>query len=202
MSGSSAFKCQEFRVGCWSKQKLFLHYQHAKITQSICSIHQIICEIHLILESNDLKGFVHLWPCPPSNYSSKFWLSYICISILKISSFHQFIYEKQQVLEIHDLRSHDYFCPQPPKISWICINSLFDSFLLEIQPILESCDHSGHTHFDHAHPYIFKSTFNFHKLVSICKNAGLFIIFFLRDSWFKNPGIWLAKSILPYISGI
>ena len=27
------------------------HYQNAKIIQSICSIHQIICEMHLILES-------------------------------------------------------------------------------------------------------------------------------------------------------
>ena len=36
------------RLGWPSNQKLFHHYQHAKIIQSICSIHQIICEIHLI----------------------------------------------------------------------------------------------------------------------------------------------------------
>ena len=38
----------ESRLGWSSNQRLFHHYQHAKIIQSICSIHQIICEIHLI----------------------------------------------------------------------------------------------------------------------------------------------------------
>ena len=36
----------------WLNQKLFNHYYNAKISQSICSIHQIICEMQLILESH------------------------------------------------------------------------------------------------------------------------------------------------------
>ena len=40
------FKCQRYRVDWLSNPKLSYHYQHAKIIQSICSIHQIICEIH------------------------------------------------------------------------------------------------------------------------------------------------------------
>ena len=47
-SGPPAFKCQRYRVNLLLNQKLFYHYQHVNIIQSICSIHQIICEIHLI----------------------------------------------------------------------------------------------------------------------------------------------------------
>ena len=31
-------------------------------------IHQVICEIHLILESHDPKGLVHFLAFPPNNY--------------------------------------------------------------------------------------------------------------------------------------
>ena len=57
-----AFKCQRCNVYWWSNQKLLHHYQHAKIIQTICSIHQIICELYLIfLESFDLKVLAHFW---------------------------------------------------------------------------------------------------------------------------------------------
>ena len=58
------FKHSNWRSNRW----LFHQNQHAKITQSICSIHQVTCEIHLILESHDLKGLVSFWPCPPTNF--------------------------------------------------------------------------------------------------------------------------------------
>ena len=32
-------------------------------------------------------------------------------------------------------------------------------------------------------------------IVSICKKWGCFIALFWRNSWFKNPAIWLAESI-------
>ena len=41
-----------YRVDCRSNQKLLNHYQQAKIIQSICLIYQIICEVHLILDSH------------------------------------------------------------------------------------------------------------------------------------------------------
>ena len=47
-SGPPAFKCKTYTVDYHSNQILFHHYEHANIIQSICSIHQIICEIHLI----------------------------------------------------------------------------------------------------------------------------------------------------------
>ena len=53
-SGPPAFICQRYRVDWPSKQKLFHHYQQANIIQSICSIHQINYEIHLIYESRNL----------------------------------------------------------------------------------------------------------------------------------------------------
>ena len=48
LSGISAFNWQKDRVDWPSNQILFHHYQHAKIIYSICSIHQIISEIHRI----------------------------------------------------------------------------------------------------------------------------------------------------------
>ena len=53
-SGPATFKCQRQRVDYMSTETLFHCYQRAKIIQSICSIHQIICEIHLIKEFHDL----------------------------------------------------------------------------------------------------------------------------------------------------
>ena len=46
--GPPTFTCQKYRVDWPSNQKLFHHYQHPKIIQPICSIHEITCEIHLI----------------------------------------------------------------------------------------------------------------------------------------------------------
>ena len=64
----------------------------------------------------------------------------------------------QQILGSHELNDHALFGPDPPKnhwnnflLSWICTTmqkiSSFHQFILEIQPILESCDQTGHTHF-------------------------------------------------------
>ena len=45
---STQTKCQRYTVDWRSNQKPFHNYQYTKIIQSIYSIHQIICEIHLI----------------------------------------------------------------------------------------------------------------------------------------------------------
>ena len=50
--------------------------------------------------------------------------------------------------------------------------------------------------YDHAHPNIFQSTFNFTEFVSTCKNSGFFIFSFQRYNLFKNPAIWLVRNIL------
>ena len=46
------------KIGRQTK-KLFNHYEHAKIIQPICSINQILSDIHLIFESHDPKGLGH-----------------------------------------------------------------------------------------------------------------------------------------------
>ena len=51
-----------------SNQKLFYHYQHAKLIESIRSIRQIIYEIHLIEGSNDLEDLIHFLTCQPNNF--------------------------------------------------------------------------------------------------------------------------------------
>ena len=56
------------------------------------------------------------------------------------------------------------------------------------------------------HPFLTLSkqkTFKQHfcEFVSTCKKRGYFINLFRRNSWFKNPAIWLAESILAYIFG-
>ena len=43
-----AFKCQRFSVDWLSNQKLFHHYQHAKMIHPVSSICQIFCEKNLI----------------------------------------------------------------------------------------------------------------------------------------------------------
>ena len=45
--------------------------------QKVSSIHQFILEIQH-------KWFAHFWPCPPKTFESNFYLSRICINILKI----------------------------------------------------------------------------------------------------------------------
>ena len=79
----------------------------------------------------------------------------IKVSMQKISSVHKLIL---QILGSHELNDHVHFWPGPPKnhwnnflLSWICTtkqkNSSFHQLILEIKPILESCDMIGHTHF-------------------------------------------------------
>ena len=81
---------------------------------------------------------------------------WITVSIQKINSIHKLI---QQILGSHELNDHTHFWPDSSKnhwnnflLSWICTtmqkkNSWFHQFILEIKPILESCDRTGHTHF-------------------------------------------------------
>ena len=113
----------------------------------------------------------------------------ITVSMQKISSIHKLI---QQILGYHELNDHTHFWPGPPKnywnnflLSWICTTmrkiSSFHLFILEIQPILESRDQTGHTHL--AMPKI-----------------RLFHWFVLRYNWLENPAIWLAENILACIS--
>ena len=55
--------------------------------------------------------------------------------------------------------------------------------------------------FNHAPLKTFQSTFIFCKFVSTNKKWGCFIDLLWRNAWFKNPVIWMAESILAYISG-
>ena len=73
--GPAAFKCQRYRTDWSSNQELFHHYQHTRTVQSICSTHQINCEVHLIIikvtinfpkfvaacKKNQLISSIHSW---------------------------------------------------------------------------------------------------------------------------------------------
>ena len=79
----------------------------------------------------------------------------ITVSMKKVSSIHKFT---QEILGSHEINDYTQFWPGPPKkhwsnflLSWICATkqkiSSFHQFILEIQPVLESCNLTGHTHF-------------------------------------------------------
>ena len=78
--------------------------------------------------------------------------------------------------------------------------SYFHLLVLEIQSTLESWDQIGHTHFWPCLTQNFRSTFTFCEFVWICKKWGCFINLFWRNSWFGNAAIWLAETVLVYIS--
>ena len=111
----------------------------------------------------------------------------ITVSMQKISSIHKLI---QQILGSHELNDYTHFWPGPPKnhwnnflLSWICTTmqkiSSFHQFILEIQPVLKSCDQTGHTCF---WPRLSKLC----KFVSTCKKSGYSIDLFWRYVWYEN----------------
>ena len=61
-----------------------------------------------------------------------------------------------------------------PKIVKTC-KKLVYSINSYIQPIIQCCDQSCHTHSN-----IFQSAFDFHEFLSICKKSGFFIILLKR----------------------
>ena len=128
----------------------------------------------------------------------------------EISSIHKLI---QQILWSQELNGHTHFWPPPPKnhqnYFLVFLNlqqhaknkfipSIY-SWIDRIQSISESHDQAGHTHLWPHTPSIFWSTFNLCKFVSTCKISGYFIDLLWRYGWLKNPGIWLAESILAHI---
>ena len=79
----------------------------------------------------------------------------ITVSMQKVSWIHKLTH---QILWPHELNDYAYFWLSPPKnhwsnflLSWICSTmqkiSSFHQFILELQPILESCNQTDHTHF-------------------------------------------------------
>ena len=92
------------------------------------------------------------------------------------------------------------------QLAWICTStqkiSLFHLFIFEIRSILESRDQIGYTPFlsYNVQPKHFWSTFDFCDFVSRCKELHCFIDLLWKNGWFKSPGIWLAETILAYIS--
>ena len=116
------------------------------------------------------------------------------------------LFWNKSILESCDQTGHTHFWPCRPKefvisfrFLWICINmqkvNLFHPFIFQIQSVLGSCDQTGY-----SHNKKFKSTFNFFEFLSTCKRWGCFINFFWRNNWFENPTIWLAETILVFIS--
>ena len=92
--------------------------------------------------------------------------------------------------------------------------SLFHLFILQIESILESHHMTGHIHFWPRQPLNFQRPFNLHEFVPACKKSVNswdtvnlrvqrpdLLNLLWRNSSFTNYAIWLAESILAYISG-
>ena len=92
--------------------------------------------------------------------------------------------------------------------------SLFHLFILQIESILESHHMTGHIHFWPHQPQNFQCPFNLHEFVPACKKSVNswdtvnlrvqrpdLLNLLWRNSSFRNYAIWLAESILAYISG-
>ena len=178
--------------------------------QKIYLIHLFILKIQSVLESRDQTDHTHFWLCPTKKVFDQLLIFLESVSTCKkISLFYLFILQIQSIIESHQQTSHTHFWPCPPKrfsIISICMNlyqhpknQLIPSvhFLNTVNFIVQRPDWS-HPFFDHAYP---KSFDNFCEFVSACKKWGCFIRYFWRNSWLKNPAIWLTESILAYISG-
>ena len=84
------------------------------------------------------------------------------------------------------------------KLSWTYTNTPKTSLF---SPILESCDQNEHPHlWPHPSYFFFNQLLILMNLYRQAKNQPFSSFFFLRYSWFKNPAIWLLKSILAYVS--
>ena len=92
--------------------------------------------------------------------------------------------------------------------------SLFHLFILHIELISESHHMTGHIHFWSHQPQNFQLPFNLHEFVPACKKSVNswdtvnlrvqrpdLLNLLWRNSSFRNYAIWLAESILAYISG-
>ena len=209
-SGPPEFKNQ--RVGDISLTKNCCITINIKI---ISSIHKFIFKIQ-VLGSHELKSHCHLWQSTLKKDWINFQPSSTCTSMQKIRLY---------ILESNIQTGHTHFWPCPPnkffisfQLLWICINmpkiSLFHLFILQIESILESHLMTGHIHFWPCQPLNFQHPFNFYEFVPACKKSVHswdtvnlrvqrpdLLNLLWRNTSFRNYAIWLAESILAYISG-
>ena len=86
------------------------------------------------------------------------------------------------------------------KLSWILYHNTRNQFILLISlrdtANFRFLQPKWTLIYEHAHPNIFRSAFNFNEFLSTCKKSGFFIFSFQRCNLFKNPAISLAKNIL------
>ena len=164
----------------------------------------------------ELKRHCYLWQGTLKNDWINFQPSCICTSMQKIRSY---------ISESLDQTGRTHFWPCPPnkflisfQLLWICINmvkiSLFHLFILQIESILESYHMTGYIHFWPHQTLNFQCPFNLHEFVPACKKSVNswdtvnlrvqrpdLLNLLWRNSSFRNYAIWLAESILAYISG-
>ena len=92
--------------------------------------------------------------------------------------------------------------------------SLFHLFILQIVSIVESHHMTGHIHYWPCQPLNFQHPFKLHECVLACEKSGNsrdivklrvhrpdLLNLLWRNSSFRIYAIWLAESILAYISG-
>ena len=131
----------------------------------------------------------------------------------KIRLFHLFSFEKQAILQFQDQTGHTHFWPSP-----ICINikrNQFISFVHSSDRVnFRVPSHDWPHRFWLHQPLNFQRPFNLHEFVPACKKSVNswdtvnlrvqrpdLLNLLWRNSSFRNYAIWLAESILAYISG-
>ena len=139
-----------------------------------------------ILASHELKPHSNFWPGPPKNQFLPSVHSSDTVNFRVSSPDWPFPFSTM-------------LNPKMFNYLLICVNLCqLASSSLEKQSFSESRDQIGKTHFDNAQPRkIFNQLLIFANLYQHVKNYNLC----WRNGWFKSPGIWLAETVLAYISG-
>ena len=141
----------------------------------------------------------------PKNFLISFWFLWICINMQKTSSSICSFSDKVNFRVSSPDWPHPFLTLHTPKI----FNNFFNFYVYvpackksvnSICPFLQY-NQFYNTETRLSAPILTKKilklknfwpTFNFCEFVSTCKKWGYFINLFCRNSWLKNPAIWLA----------
>ena len=180
--------------------------------QKINLFHPSIFVIQSILECSDRTNHTHIWPWTPQKFFDQlliFLNPYQNAKNQFIQSVHSSDTVNFRVLS-PDWPHPSLIMPTPKILNHllICVN-LCQHPKNQLIPSVHSWDTVNFKVLRPDWPHLFltmpdqkdfRSTFNFCEFVSTCKILGCFIHLYWRNGWFKNPAIWLAESILAYIS--
>ena len=162
-----------------------------------------------IFESHDQTDHTHFLTMPTQNIFDQILIFVITYQHAK----NQFIpsVHSSDTVSFRVPSPHPFFTMSTPKIFYhllICVKLYEDAKNQFVPPVL-SWDTVNfrvqnpdwpHSIFGQVPSKTFQSTFNFCEFVSTRKKRSCFINLFWRNTWFENPVIWMAESVLAYTS--